>query len=224
MKRGEPQLPDQGAAKSTSFDTTALEPIHELNSLLLELLADATQRPSSEMRSGLVSAIKEPLVRLAPEARKRSARSPVCLVDAGFKEQARWGAVADRTDDRIPVQALAFPHLQAIQLAHETLMLAWTMARASPESACIVFGMTRTCVSSIARLTIQTIQRTAERHPDWIRPRWENDPAIWRHLLHMAAQEEQPRLPPIGIRALQRQLADLEPATGESSEIRSTRR
>ena len=32
------------------------------------------------------------------------------------------------------------------------------------------------------------MQRVAERHHDWIRPAWENQPEIWRHLIATAIQ------------------------------------
>jgi len=145
-------------------------------------------------------------------------------VDAGFRDDARWANAIARPNTEFPAGESAFPRLQALQLAQQTFTLAWTAARANPESACILFGMSRKCAGLVARVSIQTMQRIAERHPDWVRPAWENQPEIWHHLITAAAQEPQPRLPPVGLRALQRQLADLEPATRESGEIRPTRR
>lgn len=134
------------------------------------------------------AALKVPLSRLTDIARDRLARAPICLVDAGFRDDSRWATIIGRPDSELSPGESAFPHLQALQLAHQTLTLAWTAARASQESACIMFGMSRKCAEIVSRAGIQIMQRVAERHHDWIRPAWENQPEIWRHLIATAIQ------------------------------------
>jgi hypothetical protein len=213
----------QADAGGQSFGETGLAPVYELNRFMLDVLIDVAARPAGESRSRLAVVLKGPLARLTEAGRDRLSRCPVSLVDAGFRDDPRWTAALGRPNSEFPANESAFPHLQALRLAHQTVTLAWTSARANLESACIIFGMSRRCAGIVARAGLQSMERVAERHPDWVRPAWENAPEIWHHLIAMAEQAPQPRLP-LGLRALQRQLADFEPATRESGEIRSSRR
>ena len=217
-------LSTHGDTGGHSFAEAALAPVYELNRFVLDVLIDVAARPGGESRSRLAVALKRPLAGLTEAGRDRLSRCPVSLVDAGFRDDGRWSAALGRPDSEFPARESAFPHLPALRLAHQTFTLAWTSARANLESACIIFGMSRRCAGIVARTGLQSMERLAERHPDWVRPAWEGAPEIWHHLISMAEQDPQPRLPPLGLRALQRQLADLEPATCESGEIRASRR
>ncbi len=165
MRVREHPLPTEDTGLS-GFSESALAPVFELNGFFLEVLADAASRPASEVRPGLAVALKASLSRLNADARQKAAHRPVCLVDAGFRDDARWAAVAARADAQRPSKEGSFPRLQAIQLAHTTLTLAWTLARASPEAACVIFGMTHKSAAIFARLGVQTIQRIADRHAE----------------------------------------------------------
>ena len=224
MKSSEHVVPVHEDGAGRAFSESGLAPVYELNRFLLDVLLDIASRPSREIRSRLSVALKAPLGQLTDAARNRLSRCPVSLVDAGFRDDARWANAVAGPNTEAPAGESAFPRLQALQLAHQTFTLAWTAARANPETACIIFGMSRKCAGVVARVGIQTMQLMAERHPDWVRPAWESQPEIWQRLIAAAVQEPQPRLPPVGLRALQRQLAELEPATRESGEIRPTRR
>ena len=58
----------------------------------------------------------------------------------------------------------------------------------------------------------------AERHADWLRPAWEDQPEIWHQLLTVAMRETEPQSS-LSLRALQRRLADLEiPQQGQNNE------
>jgi hypothetical protein len=105
-----------------------------------------------------------------------------------------------------------------------TFTLAWTVARAGVESARIIFGMTPLCARIISSLSIHRIQGLAEQHYDAIRPAWEDNPQIWRHLLSLTEAAPVARLPPVHVRAMQRQLAELSLATSASEPIRQPRR
>jgi hypothetical protein len=223
MEPGEQPSSFHESAGGRTFSESGLDAVFELNRFLLDLLRNTAIRPWSEIRSQLPSTLGAQFSELTDDARDRLARAPISLVDGGFRDDSRWAALVARPDVDFPGENV-FPHLQALQLAHQTLTLAWTTARVSREGARIIFGMSRRCADVVARAGIQTMQRVAERHPNWVRPAWDNQPEIWRHLIAMATQEPQPRLPPVALRALQQRLADLEPATPESDETRSTHR
>lgn len=223
MRLGDPQRPDDDDAKARIFGETSLAPVFELNRLFLDALVDASFRPASEVQPRLASTLQRPLAQLTSAARDRLSRCPICFVDAGFRDDERWAAIATQSDARLGSQEIVFPRLQALQLAYQTLTLAWTIARANLEGACLIFGMTRKSARMIAKTGIQTMHQVAERHTGWVRPAWDDQSAIWHHLIAMAMRETDSQSS-LGLRALQRRLADLEPATGESNEIRSTRR
>jgi hypothetical protein len=219
----EPWRPEDADAKPRLFSETSLAPVFELNRLFLDALIEAAARPASEARPRLASTLQQPLTQLTSAARDRLAHCPICLIDAGFRDDARWVAFATQSNAPLKSPGVVFPRLQALKLALQAFTLAWTTARASLEGACLIFGMSQNSAKVIARASIQTMHGVAERHADWLRPVWEDQPIIWHHLLAMAMRETESQ-PSLGMRALQRRLADLEPATGESNEIRSTRR
>jgi hypothetical protein len=78
-----------------------------------------------------------------------------------------------------------------MQLTRPTLVTAWHTLRANSYAACL-FGMTRDVaelISAVSLTKIEFLVRQLHRH---LRPRWEDQPAIWRHLL-LAAQTEDMR-------------------------------
>jgi hypothetical protein len=204
------------------FCSAALTPIFELNLFLLDTLVQIACDSVPEQTPQLVSALRSSLSQLTMRARSTLARSPIALLDAGFTDEGRWAAAIAQPERDFPERTEMFPYLHATQLAHQTLTLAWTTARASIQGACIVFGMTQKCAYALSRAGMHTIQRIAETHSNWVRPVWEGHPEIWGRLLSMATAP-QPKLPSVGIRVLQQRMADLEPATYASDEIRSSR-
>lgn len=223
MRLGDPWRPDDEDAKPRIFSETSLAPVFELNRLLIDALVEAASRPAFEVRSRLASTLQTPWAHLTPVARERLSRCPICFVDVGFGDDARWAGIATQADAQLGLGEIVFPRLQALQLAYQTLTLAWTMARSDLEGARLIFGMTRKSARVILKAGIQTIHQVAERHAGWVRPAWDDQSAIWHHLISMAMRETDSQSS-LGLRALQRRLADLEPATGDSNEIRSTRR
>ena len=207
---------------SGSFTEAALVPLFELNAYFLNLLVASAARPPEE-RPHWALAQRPEWTQLSLTARQQIARCPVCLVDAGFKEEERWAAIA-RRDAPVSATARGLPHWQAVELAHMTFTLAWTVARADTEGARIIFGMTPLCARIISSLSVHRIQRLAEQHHDAIRPAWEDHPEIWRHLLSLTEAAPVARLPPVHVRAMQRQLAELSLATSASEPIRQPRR
>ena len=75
-----------------------------------------------------------------------------------------------------------FPRAAAVQLARDTLMLAWYGVRADCHGARLL--LTGAAVSDIiASVALTDINRIAERQFRYVRPRWEDQPDIWLNLL-----------------------------------------
>lgn len=208
------------------FGAEAVKSLHELNECLIKALSEDLQRPNTDARIRLAIELRDVLAGLDPEHRARAASCPIALIDAGFRDEARWVAVASGQPTPAGTAGAdgEFAHLRAVQLAQMTLTLASTTAEISVERACLVFGMSPLCARVLASLTLHRIQELAERHADWVRPRWEHQPSIWRSLLDLASRPPSRGVPSVGIRAMQLQLADLTRAPGICAAIRQIRR
>jgi len=166
--------------------TEALKLLQEVNGRLIDLLALAAQ-PASEPRLPLAVEVGDVLRQMDPAARERTAACPFLLVDAGFQDLQRWSGVRWGTE-LVEARTECFPRAQALELAHMTFVLAWSLVRSSRAAACTMLGLSPGCAEVIADLRLQDLQRIVVTHCAWIRPRWEARPDIWRRLLSMPDQ------------------------------------
>ena len=168
--------------------TEALKLLQEVNGRLLDLLALASQLPT-EVHLPLAVELSDVLKKMDSAARARAAACPFLLVDGGFQDLERWSRVRWGAE---PVEARAecFPRPQALELAHMTFMLAWSLVRSNRNAACTMLGLSPGCTQVIGDLRLQDLQRIAVNHSAWIRPRWEARPDVWRRLLRMSDQPE----------------------------------
>jgi hypothetical protein len=171
----------------------ALESLAELNELSLALLAEqaaaAAGQPGALLRE--VGALWRTLDR---EARRRAAAVPYVLLDGGFADGERWRQgvvreVADPLHDRCPA---FFTVPGTIEVARLLFTYAWHLARAESAAARLLLGMPSGCATLIAGCTLLHMHTLAERHPEWLRPRWPAHPPLWRELL-LAAGTGEPR-------------------------------
>lgn len=212
------------------FSEEALQPVYQLNRALLELLVASASQPVSEAQSQIVISLGPTLLDLETAAREQLARCPTALADVGLRNVEFWRLI-ESGQPVLPSLPACFPRMQAIQLAQSTLTLAWTFWHAHREAATIIFGLAPECAAILAGVGIQAIPRIAEICAHCVRPRWETDTTFWRQLIRIAqsADSPHPRLPTVGLYALQRQLADLvvlspPPATRETASTRATHR
>jgi hypothetical protein len=204
---------------SGSFSEAALAPLFELNAFFLDVLAEAARDPSHKGWAW-EAALRPELLQLTPAARAGIARCPVCLVDAGFQDEGRWASIASAAEVSESAATDGLPPGRAVELTQMTVTLAWSVARANAEAACIIFGMTRRCARVVAGLSVHRIPALAERNSPQIRPAWADDSEIWGRLLNLSKPVPTSRLPPLHVRAMQRQLAELSLATTASQPIR----
>lgn len=168
-----------------------LESLLELNELCLALLAE--QAAASGATAGRVLEEVGALWRsLDAPARRRAAACPYLLLDAGFADRERWrrAALPQVGDAEQPPYAAFFTLARAIEVGRLVLTYAWHLARSQPSAARLLLGMRASCAALIARYTLRHIHRLAEGHPEWLRPRWAEQPAVWRELLLAAASGE----------------------------------
>jgi hypothetical protein len=198
-----------------AFSEAALTPVYELNAFFLGQLTTLA-RDASPRAGAWQAALQPELLQLSSAARSRIARCPVCLVDAGFQDERRWTSPASDGEASAPSTTAELPLARSVELTQMTVTLAWSIARSHPEAACIIFGLSPQCARLVAMLGVHRIPVLAERNAPHVRPAWADDPEIWRHLLNPSAAVPPPRLPPLHVRAMQRQLAEVSLATSAS--------
>jgi hypothetical protein len=213
------------------FSKEALQPVYQLNRALIELLVASASLPASDAQPQIVVSLGPSLLDLGATAREQLAHCPIALVDFGFRNHEFWLEI-ESGQTILPSLPACFPRSQAIQLAQNTLTLAWTLWHSNHDAATIIFGFAPDCAAILARVGVQAITRIAELAAHCLRPRWETDTTFWRQLIRVAQTMEssaQPRLPTAGLYAMQRQLADLivlspSPATRGTASTRANHR
>ena len=187
----------------------ALKPLCEVNERCLELLV----QDARSARSGafpLTVHLRALLTGLSPEMRMRAARRSLLLVNMEFSSISWWqNLIANPTRPaQLPPWRGSFPKARAVQLARATLVVAWHSLRSNPSAACPM-GMARQVAPLIAALTLTEIERIAERRCRWLRPRWEDQPAVWRQLLRSAQSVDTRGARDFNLRGLQLLTGDL---------------
>lgn len=206
---------------TSGFNSAVLAPIWQLNGHFLDIVAQSSRHPAwpgSTWEAALGSNLAERL----PGVLNELARSPISLVDIGLSDSS----APLSEPNRLPALSVpAFlPPRRTAELAQVTLTLAWTLARSDPVVVSIVFGLSQSQVQALLQVAVQSIPMLAERLSGALRPRWLGEPHVWRHLLGFSGTTATARLAPVHIRALQRQFADLVPATRATRSSRELQR
>ncbi|MFL6602931.1 MAG: hypothetical protein ACJ8R9_16590 [Steroidobacteraceae bacterium] len=198
-------------ARAPLFDPAALRPLHNLNRRLFLVLIDEWRRGRDVTPDLAVLGAK--LAPLNDELLWRLARVPICWVDAEFLNVEAWSVAALSTRAGHAPSASPLPRGRALEMAALTFALASTTAKASPEAACIMFGMRQEVAEAFAGFTVETVHRLGLTRAHWVRPRWYESPEDWQRMIATAEHADAARLPPVSLRVLNRMLVDLEPAT-----------
>lgn len=142
---------------------------------------------------------------LTPAARQRLAASPWLLVDAGFDDLPRWRSLEQRMVHDLPLQYAepVFAGEGVDDFVRQVLMLGWHFARAERQLARVVLGMSAACAERISQLRLADLNWLAQHRPGWVRPRWERQPQVWRHLLMAARSPGGAALTQVSLRGLQ---------------------
>jgi hypothetical protein len=192
-----------------------LRPLYEINERCLELLIRAarTDRPTFP----LVCYLRELLCSVTPETCARAVQRPFLLIDMQLANGDLWRAAKDRPGRSTPRPAWqgAFPRPAAIQLARWILSFAWHKVRAAPHELCLL-GITTDVADVIAQLPITEIVPVAERFFRYVRPRWEDRPAVWRRLLLSAQSEDTRRARDFSLYGIQLLTSELMSSVGRS--------
>jgi hypothetical protein len=169
------------------LDDDTLRPLSEINLRCVQLLAaQAAVAAGGGRGNGLAATELRPLWKgLDERALQRLAGCPYSLVDVGFADPERWRGVQHGAVNDLPRAAgcVCFDAGGGQILLRQVLMYGWHLARAHRQVARVVFGMTPAVAASVAALSLQELDRIADRYVHWLRPRWDSRPQIWKLLL-----------------------------------------
>lgn len=182
------EIPQSVEAAMAAGSGLSLTSIHEVNERCLELLVHAARRePLPPFR--LAFSMRELLLEMTPELRKRAAARAFLLVDFEFGNVEWWTAVHQFPDKQFRGTAWRnpFPRRSAIPLTRATLMLAWQLIRMDIGTACVLLGMAERVGEIIGTLQLTELDRLADRRHRHLEPRWADRPAVWRSLLQAAS-------------------------------------
>ncbi len=179
------------ALAAASMRSEAFDSLVQLNGQCLDLLAD---QALAQVAQGnlLLRQIGEIWRTLDPAARRRAASCPYLLVDAGFSDPGRWRWLEGRhvSDGAPGTYGSFFTVPRASAVARQVFMYAWHLAQSKNSAAQLLLGMPSYCSHVISSCTLPQIHELAERHPEWMRPRWPGKVKVWRELLLAAASGE----------------------------------
>jgi hypothetical protein len=199
----------------------SLDSVAEINGQCLEYLASmaaAAQQTCPALFAGQLGGWRD----LTAGARAQLAASPYLLADAGFDDEARWQALEQRMVHDLPTTQTepVFVGPGAGDFIRRVLMFGWHLARANRQLARVVLGMSPGSAARIAGLRLLDLDWLAQHRPGWVRPRWEKQPRIWRHLLLAARDPDRDRLTQVSLRGLQLMAANVPGVEGAAARSR----
>lgn len=180
--------------------------VFEVNERCLELLVSAArQEPRGSF--ALVRELREVLLSTDPPVRRRAACRSFLLVDMEFGNIDWWRGVGSQLAEpaRLPYWRRSFPRASGTQLARAALLLAWSSLRSGrdPATARLLLGMTPEVGELVASLRFDQIERVAQKRFRFVRPRWDDRPAVWRRLLLAAQSADSGLMGAFNLHALQ---------------------
>jgi hypothetical protein len=192
----------------------SMEAVAEINAQCLDFLCQLAAQRAPDVPAPGVPARRMPGMfggqldawrGLSPAARAHLAASPYLLVEAGFDDEARWALPARRMVQDLPAtrREPVFTGPAAEVFMRSVLGFGWHLARANRQLARVVLGMSPACAARVASLKLSDLGWVVEHHPEWVRPRWERQPRVWRHLLGAALESDTALLTQVSLRGLQ---------------------
>ena len=204
------EIPQSVGAVSAAGGGFSLSSIHEVNERCLELLVHAA-RTSPVPPFSLVYPIRDLLLQMTPELRKRAAARAFLLVDFEFGNVQWWTAVHRFPEKQFRGTAWRNPFARrsAIPLTRATLMLVWQMIRTDAHAARVALGIADEVVEIIETLQLTELDRIAERRHRHLEPRWADRPPVWRALLSAASAPDPSAMKQVDAYGLQLLTGDL---------------
>ncbi len=161
-----------------------LSAARQLNVRCFAALAEAVKHHPHSAGTPALQVLSEFASRIDARVCERVGSCPVLLVNLNFDESEFWDRVTVGMHLSPPQTLLT--QTAASPLLHEILMQAWSLAHSLPRAASLFFGMTPPVREAIGQLTGEQIDRIAQEHALYLRPRWEDRRMFWVRLLEAA--------------------------------------
>jgi hypothetical protein len=182
-----------------------LDTVHRLNQRSLALLMEAAQ--GNDPTDGFVALtwILPLWARPSERTLTRAMQFPMVLLDFNFQLIDWWrGATRDCLREGSTQPSLSGLRIdQAVPLARDLLMEAWSASRSMPATASLVFGMAPEVTALVARLSPSDIDRVVLNETRALKLRWDSRPAFWKDLFQAAAQMDDEALANVHLHSLQ---------------------
>lgn len=194
-------------ASQSWLQSDALDALAAVNEQCLELLCEqASARAPPRPRPALLKDLEPLWYGLDTAARRRAARCPFLLADAGFaRPPARpWLAasgIRDRDCSAPPAPFFTVP--RTVTVTRLVVTYAWHLACGEPAAARLFLGMPAPLAERLAARTLPEVFQLAEAEPGLLQPRWSDRVPVWRDLLAAAKGGEPAALERCRIRGLQ---------------------
>jgi len=206
------KLPEDTPALSVELSPARaqlLRSLQETNDRCIQMLAHAARTQGTDTFP-LVNHLRSLLRGLTPDVRARAARTALLLVDMQLSNVSWWTHLQGHPNRPAPLSPArgSFPRASAVPLGRATLMLAWHSVRSDPVGSCLL-GVSPEVARIIASFSLTELDRVVERRFRYVRPRWEDRPAIWRALLLSAQSGDARRTREVNLRAIQLMTGDL---------------
>jgi hypothetical protein len=178
--------------------------VQRVNQRCIEMLTQAARMARPEP-SPFVTELRDVLLQMTPERRVRAAHRTFLLVDMELGNTDLWRRFKShpaRVEPALKGRG-TFSRAASVQLARDTLILAWYGVRADCHGARLLLGLSAAVSNIIATFSLTDINRIAERQFHYVRPRWEDRPDLWRNLLSASQTPDIRRARDINLRGLQ---------------------
>ena len=202
-----PARPPKPAAEVNRAAEQAQRPLFEVNQHCIELLVKAAWSDRADLP--LVRQLRPSLRSMSVEAQICAAHKAFLLVDMEFTNSAWWSLLRSHPSRAIaPPHPEYFPRSSAIQLARSTLVLLRHSILLNAGEACLL-GVHPSVGEIIGALSMVEIERVAERRGRYVRPRWEDRPAVWYELIQAACSPDIRRTREVSLQGLHLLAGDL---------------
>jgi hypothetical protein len=152
----------------------------ELNSECIELLVEQAHAKGAAQATPIMCHLGQLWRSLSPDARRRAAACPYLLVDIGFSDTSRWDT---KSAQRVSRASPFFTVPRAASVARRVFVYAWHLSQSHNSAAQVLLGMPERCADLIASRTLTQVHELADKHPEWMAPRWPTLVSYWRDLL-----------------------------------------
>jgi len=179
--------------------------VRRLNERGLALLAKTAQATNRAERLASWKEILPLWARASDATVGRAARCPMVLLDFNFQRVAWWSRVikTQRCGEYRQPRQSAFRADDAIPLARDLLLEAWSATRSLSHVSSLVFGMAPEVTTLISQLSPRELDRVVVQEIQEMRPRWESRPMFWKELFHAATQMDDESLANVHLHCLQ---------------------